>query len=278
MFNNSRVVPVSVVVPCYCCSQTLLRAIESVFAQTVIPTEIITIDDCSTDGTSLLLNELSIKYKGILKVITLEANVGAASARNVGWSLATQPYIAFLDADDAWHPKKLEIQVEYMTKNPQISLCGHHYKVLKDTQMLTEWSLKNFDSTLISKRAMLMSNKLVTPSIMLKRSLPNRFLEGRRFVDDHLLWLELIFEGHKIAKLNIELVAIYKELFGFSGLSSNLWLMEKNELLNYGIIFKKGYINIFQWMSIFIYSFLKYIRRLFIYEFYIRQNKNKVSK
>ena len=270
-----RSAPVSVIIPCYCCAKTLQRAIESVFAQTMLPTEIITIDDSSIDNTFLLLNDLSKKYVGKIKVIKLESNVGAASARNIGWSLATQPYIAFLDADDAWHPKKLEIQLEFMIKNPQVSLCGHDYKVLKNTHMPPKWNLREFSSTLISKNAMLMSNKLVTPSIMLKSSLPNRFLKGRRYVDDHLLWLELIFEGHEIVKLNIELVAIYKDLFGFSGLSSNLLLMEKNELLNYHIVFKKGYINVFQWLLVSLYSLLKYMRRLLIYEFHIKKNKKK---
>jgi hypothetical protein len=108
---------------------------------------------------------------------------------------------------------------------------------------------------------------------MLKRDVPNRFLNGKRHTEDHLLWLELLCEGHMLAKLTVDLEAAYKPLFGFGGLSSQLWLMEKGELDTYKRIYDKDYINLVQWLSLSLYSLLKYVRRLLIYWLHLRWKK-----
>ena len=102
-------VPVSVVVPCYRCSLTLERAVKSVAGQARRPVELILVDDFSNDETAKLLEVLAARYEaGWIKIKWLVQNVGAASARNIGWAAATQPFVAFLDADDAWHAEKLQ--------------------------------------------------------------------------------------------------------------------------------------------------------------------------
>ena len=98
------------VVPCYRCAATIERAIASVAAQTQRPQEVILVDDASGDETLQQLYSLQSQYGEWIKVVALTTNVGAASARNAGWNVATQPYIAFLDSDDAWHPQKVAIQ------------------------------------------------------------------------------------------------------------------------------------------------------------------------
>jgi len=125
--------PVSVILPCYRCSKTIVRAIESVVKQTLLPKELILIDDASDDGITIkILHEQAAKYADILivKIIALDQNKGAAAARNIGWGLSTQPYIALLDADDAWHSRKIEIQFNFMERNPNVVLCGHNAKIL----------------------------------------------------------------------------------------------------------------------------------------------------
>ncbi len=132
---------VSVIIPCFRCAKTIERAIASVAAQTVLPAEVILVDDASGDGTRLLLSELKSHYAtGWVKLVLLDQNVGAGSARNAGWAAASQPLIAFLDADDAWHFRKIEIQHAYMAANPDVALCGHGFRLLKQG-VLPYWQM-----------------------------------------------------------------------------------------------------------------------------------------
>jgi len=266
--------PVSVVIPCYCCSDTIGRALASVAAQSMFPHEVLLIEDSSPDGGKTLgaMHDLAARYGDIfpVKIIALKENRGAASARNAGWESASQPYIAFLDADDAWHPGKIEIQYVYMSSHPEVTLSGHLHRVIQQPEKLPDWEINSWSEARLSRRAMLMSNRLITPSVMLRRDVPNRFLDGRRHTDDHLLWLELICEGHQLAKLSVALVGVYKHLYGVGGLSSQLWLMEKSELENYARLYGKGCINLAEWLSLGLYSLLKYVRRLLIYWLYLR--------
>ena len=125
------VAPVSVVMPCYRCAGTLARALESVAAQTVLPMEMILIDDGSADGTRALMQTLAGRYpQGWIRLVLQDQNTGAASARNAGWAVATQPFVAFLDSDDAWHPQKIEMQYAFMNANPEVALSGHGHRLL----------------------------------------------------------------------------------------------------------------------------------------------------
>lgn len=271
---KENVAPVSVVIPCYRCSATIGRAVESIAKQTQNPAEVILVDDASDDGTWSVLQEIARVYPGWITVLQLNKNQGAASARNAGWEVASQPYIAFLDADDAWHSRKIEIQYAYMNSHPEVLLSGHHYRVVKQADQLPDWEIGLLvGSQLISKWIMLLSNRFTTPSVMLRRDVPNRFLPGKRHVDDHLLWLELICQGHKMVKLSAELVSIYKPLYGSSGLSAQLWLMEKGELETYKQLYDQALINLIQWLGLSLYSLLKFVRRLLVYWLYLRWKK-----
>jgi glycosyltransferase involved in cell wall biosynthesis len=202
----------------------------------------------------------------------LDQNVGAASARNAGWAVASQPYIAFLDADDAWHPQKVEAQYTYMTANPDVALCGHGHRLLTE-DVLPAWTVVPDEAQTIGKWALLLSNRFVTPSVMLKRDVAPRFNVQQRHMEDHLLWLEILFSGARVAKLDAELAAIYKEPFGAQGLSAQLWLMERGELANYQNLYRRGCIRGYQYAGLTLYSVLKFVRRLVIYGGYLRWKK-----
>lgn len=96
---------VSVVIPAYNAARYLSEAIESVRAQTVPAQEIIVVDDGSTDDTPRIAQSFAdVEY-------VLQANSGAAQARNTGAQKARGEFLAFLDADDLWTPRKLEWQL-----------------------------------------------------------------------------------------------------------------------------------------------------------------------
>lgn len=268
----SAIVAVSVVMPCYRCAKTIERAVASVAAQTNLPMELILVDDGSGDDTRTALHALLGRYKsGWIRLVILDQNQGAASARNAGWAAASQPYIAFLDADDAWHPCKIEIQHAYMEANPDVVLCGHGYRRLNQN-VLPDWSVVQGDAEPIRKWALILSNKFVTPSVMVRRDIEQRFVEKQRHMEDHMLWLKIICSGGRTIKLSAELAAIYKP-FGVHGLSSKVWLMERGDLGNYRRLYREKYIEGYQYAALGAYSVLKYVRRLFIYWGYLRWKK-----
>jgi len=98
--------PISVIIPTYNHCRFLVSAIDSALSQTLKPSEVIVVDDGSTDETSNLLNA----YEGKIRVVR-QKNQGVAAARNRGAEIATGEYLAFLDADDLWLPRKLEMQL-----------------------------------------------------------------------------------------------------------------------------------------------------------------------
>lgn len=257
--------PVSVVIPCFCCSTSVARALGSIAAQTALPFEVILVEDASPDCGETLraLYLLAAEYGEIfdVKIISLEENVGAGSARNRGWDVATQPYIAFLDADDAWHPQKIKYQLGWMMQNPGCALVGHaRMRCVDSNPVWPSMSPENLVLS-VSKIKALLSNPFATPTVMLKRDLPFRFKEGKRYAEDYLLWLQIILGGIPTAYINKPLTATFKMDYGEHGLSSNLWQMERGELDTYRQIFQEGKIGRIQYLLIWIFSFAKYFRR-----------------
>ena len=258
---------VSVVIPCYRCSGTIARAIASVAAQTLVPAEVILIDDASGDGTRELLQELSLPYpSGWIKLLCLDRNIGAAGARNAGWQAATQTYIAFLDSDDAWHPRKIEIQLAYMHSHPDVALCGHLCRQLgSDAGDSPSWVVDAVSAVqAVTFAGLLLRHAFVTPSVMLKRNISMRFAQDVRHMEDHRLWLDIVGAPLPAVKLMVELVAVYKPVYGASGLSADMWRMERAELANYRNLQGTRKISYLSMRLLQAYSLAKYLRRLVI--------------
>ena len=257
--------PVSVVIPCYRCKATIDRAVRSVAAQSLRPAEVILVDDGSGDGTREHLERLAAAHPaGWVRVVPLERNEGAASARNAGWTAAAQPYLAFLDADDAWHRRKIEVQYGFMSAHPEVALCAHRHETLV-TDTVPETAVGEIAAHRISRRSLLLSNNFLAPTmVMLKRDLPYRFLPGRRHVDDHLLWLQIVLAGHAFYRLSAKLAFTYKRPYGESGLSGQLWQMEKAELKNYWILRRERRLGLSATLGLSGWSLAKFARRVIL--------------
>jgi glycosyltransferase involved in cell wall biosynthesis len=104
---------VSVVIPAFRAERTIQRAIDSVLAQSVPVQEVIVVDDGSPDDLAAI-----VQRHGAPVILVRQANRGAAHARNTGIERSTGTYVAFLDADDYWEPRKLEYQLAVFARAP----------------------------------------------------------------------------------------------------------------------------------------------------------------
>ena len=111
---------ISAIIPTYNRRAHVIKAIDSVLSQTVPVSEVIVVDDGSSDGTG---EAISSRYGSKVKLI-LQKNSGVSAARNRGISSATCEWIAFLDSDDVWLSAKIENQIRALTfLGSEFGLC-----------------------------------------------------------------------------------------------------------------------------------------------------------
>lgn len=122
--------PVSAIITAYNSESFLNSAILSVKAQTAMPAEIIVVDDGSTDRTPEIAREHAVQ-------LIRQANSGPSAAKNAGIRAASQPWIAFLDADDLWEPRKIESQMAIAAHDPLISVVTCDYLVFDQHKIIT---------------------------------------------------------------------------------------------------------------------------------------------
>jgi glycosyltransferase involved in cell wall biosynthesis len=117
---------VTALIPAYNAEKTIMRALESVWAQDYQPIEIVVIDDGSKDGTRAILAGLA--QRGV-RLVALDQNRGECGAMNAGLEAARGEYIAFLDADDEWLPGKITRQVAALQAEPNtiFVVCDSRY-------------------------------------------------------------------------------------------------------------------------------------------------------
>lgn len=131
---------VSCIIPVWNGDKYLEEAIQSVLDQTYSRLEIVVVDDGSTDGTTKVISSFGDRLVSIR-----QKRAGPAAARNSGVNASRGDFIAFLDADDIWEPRKTEIQIARMLSREDLSICLCEVKnfwspeiVLAGGQSLTE--------------------------------------------------------------------------------------------------------------------------------------------
>ena len=257
--------PVSAVIPCHNCAATIRRATASVLTQSRPPAELILVDDGSDDAGATLaaLHAIRDEHRGAtrVQVVRHENNAGAAAARNSGWEAAAQAYVAFLDADDAWHPSKLELQCGWMERHPDVALTGH-LSEQRDAASPRAEPPGPLDARRVRLGRLLLSNAFGMRTVMLRRELPQRFDTRLRRSDDYLLWLSIVHSGREAWLLDAVLAYFYKAPFGEGGLSRDLWAMEKSELAVYRELARRGAISPVTLGALVPYSLLKHAKRV----------------
>lgn len=258
--------PVSVVIPCYNNQETIENAILSVINQSWRPEELILVDDASKDKTLETIEK--IKKENDLdwvRVIALSKNQGPSIARNKGWDNGTQPYIAFLDADDIWNKDKIAIQMYYMIQNKEVVLSGHRYLLKKEKDHdFTTFLFSKIKIKKIPAQKWLFCNYYSVPGVIIKRQLPYRFQTSKRYAEDYFLWMQIAFDGYKMMLIDLPLAYGEKMYFGEAGLSKNLWKMELSQLGIFLWLFKQRKISFLKTCLILCWSLIKYARRVII--------------
>lgn len=119
---------VSIIMPAFNCADFILHAIHSVEEQSYTNWELLIVDDCSTDNTREVVEEV-VKKDFRVKLFKLFQNSGAAISRITALDNANGEYIAFLDSDDVWFPEKLEKQINFMKENDIDFSCTAYDKI-----------------------------------------------------------------------------------------------------------------------------------------------------
>lgn len=266
MISAERV-PVSVVIPCYRCHESISSAVWSIVNQTVKPAEIILVEDFSDDrGRTLAAIEgIRSELNELIRIIVLRLpeNRGAGAARNAGWSAAGQNFIAFLDADDTWHPQKLEIQIAWMLAHPTYALTCHDSEISRG-DIPPNYTLEAIKVQKVSLLLMLLRNEIATRTVVVRRQIAQRFPLGARRAEDYQLWLRLLLSGGYSMRICAPLAQSYKDDFGVGGLSKNLLAMHKSILCCFGDLRRDRLISSGLYYFLVAFGVLKYWRRVVV--------------
>ena len=160
---------ISVVIAVYNGEDYIKDCLYSVKEQKFNDFEIIVVDDCSSDATKCILEELNSSFDFIN--IRLDINVGAARARNIGIEKSSSDLIAILDADDKMLPERLELQYDFMLSNPDYVVVGGNALFVDMNGKYifqTEQKVSNEEI-----RSVLPDSPFIHPSIMFRK---NEFL------------------------------------------------------------------------------------------------------
>jgi len=262
--TSSACLPVSVIVPCHNAEATVERALESIANQTQPPAEAIVVDDASTDGTACVLRRCSERpWPFAFTVMTLPMNRGPGEARNAGWEAigpATE-YVAFLDADDVWHSRKLERQIAWMEKHPDVAWTAHRCSIPGSQRLRASADMLPVEVAAISTRRLLARNAVATPTVVARASVRSHFREGWRHCEDLMLWLDWLGEGARGAMLDLPLASLGRVPGTAGGCTGDLAAMHRGEQRVLRTLAKEGRISGLEaavWRG---YAWLRYQRR-----------------
>ncbi len=180
---------VSVIIPTYNRVHFLKEAIDSVLSQTYPYFELLIVDDGSEDETEALVRSYQDKRIRYLFI----PHQGVSKARNVGIKEAKAELIAFLDSDDLWLPRKLEVQVNFFQKRPDALICQTEEIWIRYGRRVNPKKYHKKPSGMMFKESL--RRCLISPSaVMMRRELFERvglFDEGMPACEDYDMWLRV---------------------------------------------------------------------------------------
>ena len=186
---------VSVILPHHDRPDFVREALLSIVNQSVKPTEILLVDDCSSPEIRQKLQELS----SLATILTTPRNLGAAAARNFGAQAAKGEWLAFLDDDDCWMPDKQERQIRYLEAHPQLKALGGGALMVTPEGRQEYWGGRQ--TRRLTLAGALCDTASMPQALMIRRDL---FLELGGFdpaavpLEDREFGVRLIASGHQM--------------------------------------------------------------------------------
>lgn len=243
---------VSVLIPCYNVEKYVTEAVKSISNQTYQNLEIITINDCSSDNTLLILEQLA-KEDSRIRVISNEENLKLIKTLNKGIGLCNGEYIARMDADDISLPTRIEKEVDFLERNKDHDIVStlfyafpsenpdkksFHHSPLKDSEL---------------RAFILFKSGICHPAVMIRKrvftDLGLKFESEYLHVEDYALWSEAIYKT-KIANIGEPLLLYRVHQQQVSSLHENLQLENKKKVFKIhakqlGLPLDDDFINIY---------------------------------
>ena len=183
---------VSVIIPVYNAEEVIGKTLKSVFDQTYPKIETILVDDFSSDDSERIIRDIADDHPEIV-YFRQPQNLGAGAARNKALELARGQFVAFLDADDLWHPEKTYKQITLMSEMnaafsyTAIEMIDQEGKVIKKKRNVKET---------IDYRFLLKNTMIATSTVIIDRSVLGDFrMPLRRGGQDYATWLTLLRGG-----------------------------------------------------------------------------------
>jgi teichuronic acid biosynthesis glycosyltransferase TuaG len=192
---------VSIVMPAYKAEKTVAEAILSVQAQTYAHWQLLVVDDGSPDGTADVVAALAKSDQRI--ELLQQANAGPAVARQKALDHTRGRYIAFLDSDDLWLPRKLERQLAFMDEHR----AALSYTAFRRIQ--TDGSGPGHLISIppyLTYRALLGNTAIATSTAVIDKFIAGEFRMKKTYYDDFVLWLDILKCGHVALGLNEDLM------------------------------------------------------------------------
>ena len=235
---------ISVIIPAYNAERYIAKAIESCLSQTYAPSEIIVIDDGSTDGTAAVAES----FPSPVRVIRLAENMGVSVARNRGVQASTGDWIAFLDADDWFLPDKLELQRRCALEHKQAVLIYTGWRVISIEGVE---SLGRFTPPAALLPMLRFRCNLHLSTVVLRRDAFDSvggFYPSLRINQDWDLWLRIV------ARYSVELLAaipetlvIYRRVAGSLSSSAMRYFHVRKSIMRSSCLFGTSGISRFLW-------------------------------
>lgn len=220
---------VTVVIPAWRAADTLARAVASAWAQSHPPVEVVVVDDASGAEHAAAMRDavagLAVRH------LVMPRNGGPGLARNEGVRAARTGWVAFLDADDEWHPDKLATPAR---ASERVDVLGS--RAVWRGGALRPAADDTHPTTLAHA---LVRNPWHTSSVAVRRELAACF-GPRRHAEDHEAWLRLLAGGARAVTHDVELVRSHKAPFGDGGLSGQALAMARAELAMFPRLAREG--------------------------------------
>ena len=253
---------ISVVIPCFNSATTIERALRSVEHQTTKPHEVLVVDDASSDNTVSVIEQYAQTSALNIRVIKQSVNGGPSVARNAAWNVAAGEFVAFLDADDQWHPQKLEVQITAFELSPDASMCttGYVFNSQPSSWDHIEKSDITYRQNSFWKYAI--ANRSATPTVIFRNTVSLRFPTDQRHAEDYYLWLLSSKVLGPTVHINQVLTFCSNPAYGGEGQSGRFWAMQKAELSGFRKLKRMGHLSAFEHSVIAIWSCTKFVVRM----------------